>query len=246
MKPCLITSTLVFAIWGWLGGCTPSGTGGSGHSGPPAAVTLDRDPHFHMLFENSLVRAWLLELKPGESTYLDNHHNDFLQIPIQSAWLARTSERAQPVPFWPEPNARFVRGGFRDVLKNTDPKTVVRIVEVEFFENVGTERCGPEAQTACSCWGDIGGIVHKIGCDVLQTDSLRVSQLESGTGLSGLPTLVIAITSAKIVDKASSPVRTIVLNPGESAWVDMKEQWIAGPDEHTDPKTVAIEFKVTR
>jgi hypothetical protein len=94
--------------------------------------------------------------------------------------------------------------------------------------------------------GDIGGIVHKIGCDVLQTDSLRVSQLESGTGLSALPTLVIAVTSVKIVDKASSQVRTTILNPGETAWVDMKELWIAGPDEHTDPKTVAIEFKVTR
>ena len=243
MKRPLLASIVVIAAWGWPAACVSAGTGGSSQSGPTSVVAIDQDPHFHKLFENPRVRVWLLELGPGESTYLHHHLNDFLQIPLQSAWLAHATERAQPVPFWPEPNARFIRGGFAHVLKNTDPKTLARIVEVEFLENVGVKRCGPEAQIACFCWGDIGGIIRQIGCGVLETDNLRVNQLQTGNGLSTLPTLVVAITNARIVGTASSQVRAMVLNPGQVAWVDTKGQSIAGPDEHSNPRTVTIEFK---
>jgi hypothetical protein len=212
-------------------------------------VDVSQDPHFRMLMENSRVRVWLLELRPTEKTGLVYRAHDFLQIPLQEAWLSTSIERKQPIPFWIEKKARFVRGSFAQIVQNTDPRTVAQMIEIEFIDNVGVERCGPEAQVSCGCLGASGGIVRIFSCGVLETDNVRISQLENfggdKLGLSVVPTLVVAIDPVKIQATVTSLDVKLILAPGEVGWINTEGQSLQSLDQHSQAKAVTVEFKVS-
>jgi hypothetical protein len=177
-------------------------------------------------------------LGPDDKTNLVYREHDFLQIPLDEVWMSASIEGKQAVPFWSEKKPRFVRGGFSEVLQNTG-KIKARVVEVEFIKRVGLERCGPEAQISCSCWGAVGGIITQIGCTVLQTDDFTINQLETSpgqtVGLAVVPVLVMPIDSIKIQHSTR--------RPGEVLWVDKTAQTIESLDLHATVKAVTVEFR---
>ena len=245
--PTLCLLPVAFCITQILG--LAIGTSGDRANALPERVDVSQDPHFRMLMENSRLRVWLLELRPSEKTGLVCRADDFLQIPLQEAWLSTSIERRQPIPFWIEKKARFVRGSFAQIVQNTDPRTVARMIEVEFLDNVGVERCGPEAQVSCGCLGASGGIVRIFSCGVLETDNVRISQLENfggeKLGLSVVPTLVVAIDPVKIQATVPSSEVELILDPGEVGWIDKEGQSLESLDQHSRAKAVTVEFKVS-
>jgi hypothetical protein len=210
----------------------------------PQPVPLSGDPHFRLLLENNHVRVWALELRPNEKTKLVSRGHDFLQVPLNEGWLSVLIEGRQPVPLWAEKKVRFVRGGFSQTLQNGEPETL-RLVEVEFIQNVGVERCGPEAQVSCNCSGYSGGIVRINSCGVLETDDFAINQLENHgerLGLSIVPTLVVAIDPVRIQPFTAAEHAGLLLEPGQPVWVEKAGQSIQSGD-HSIAKAVTIEFK---
>jgi hypothetical protein len=210
------------------------------------AVSLSRDAHFRELTENTNVRVWMMELRPDEKTSLISRDHDFLQIPLDEGWLSTAIEGKQAIPFWVEKKPRFVRGGFAQTVQNTS-KAAIRVIEIEFIKSVGVERCGPEAQVSCGCWGTIGGIITSIGCRVLETDYVAISQLEVHpgvkVGLAVVPVLIAPIDTIQIQPITSSSDKGSVLPTGKVLWMDKAGQGIASSDEHATAKAVTIEFK---
>jgi len=177
---------------------------------------------FHVLQTRTFVCFWKTitcgcglsnygQMRRQNSSLARDH--DFLQVPLNEGWLSVLIEGRQPVPLWAEKKVRFVRGGFSQTLQNGEPETL-RLVEVEFIQNVGVERCGPEAQVSCNCSGYSGGIVRINSCGVLETDDFAINQLENHgerLRLSIVPTLVVAtdiylITSEHLVFVAASAI----------------------------------------
>jgi hypothetical protein len=201
-------------------------------------IQLSRDPHFRLLMENPSVRVWMMELGPDDKSNLVYREHDFLQIPLDEVWMSASIEGKQAVPFWSEKKPRFVRGGFSEVVQNTG-KIRARVVEVEFIRRIGVEKCGPEAQISCSCWGAVGGIITQIGCTVLQTDDFTINQLEANpgqkVGLAVVPVLVVPIDSIKTQQSTS--------RSGEVMWVDRTAQTIESLDQHATAKAVTVEFR---
>lgn len=210
-------------------------------------VPLSRDPHFQMIMENARVRVWILELRPNETTSLVSRDHDFLQVPLNEGWLSASIEGKQPVPFWVEKKARFVRGGFSQIVQNGEPKTVLRLLEVEFIQSVGVEQCGPEAQVSCGCFGSGQGILVIYSCGMLETDDVSIKQLENHgadkMGLSVAPALLVAVDSVKVQPMASSADAGLILKPGEVLWVDKPVQTIESLDQNATAKGVTVEFK---
>jgi hypothetical protein len=207
------------------------------------SIPLSGDPHFRLLLENHRVRVWTLELRPNEKTKLVFRDHDFLQIPLNEGWLSVSIEERQPVPLWAEKRARFVRGGFSETVQNRESETS-RLVEVEFTQNVGVERCGPEAQVSCNCSGSSSGIVHILSCGILETDDFAINQLENHgerLGLSIVPALVVAIDPLKIQSFAAEHAE-LLLEPGHAVWVEKAGQSIQSRDRSI-AKAVTIEFK---
>lgn len=220
-----------------------------GEKSAAGRVSLSQDPHFRMLMENAMVRVWLLELQPDEKTGLVYQAHNFLQVPLREAWLSTSIEGRQPIPFWAEKKARFVGGGFSQVLQNSS-KSPVRIVEIELMKEIGVERCGPEAEVSCGCLGASAGVGRILRCGVLETDAVAINQLESHANdkqaLSTIPTLVVAIDSVKIAPMDSYGEEGLNLEPGEIVWVDKAVQGVQGLDRQSTAKSVTIEFKKPR
>jgi len=215
-----------------------------GDASAPKTVEISRDPHFRLLMENTSVRVWMMELRPNEKTNLVSRNHDFLQISLDEGWMSTSIEGKPAIPFWVEKKPRFVRGGFSQVVQNTS-KIIARVIEVEFIEAVGVERCGPEAQVSCGCWGAVAGIISPIGCRVLETDYVAISQLEAHPGERlGLvaPALVVSIDSIRI-QHASNGEAALIVRPGEVLWMDKTAQPIESLDLHATAKAVTIEFK---
>lgn len=210
-------------------------------------VRLARDKHFRMLMEGAKVRVWILELGPNERTALVHRDHDFLQVPLNEGWLSTSMEGRQPVPFWVEKKARFVRGGFSQIVQNTDPKALVRLVEVEFTKSIGVERCGPEAQVSCGCFGASAGIFRIFSCGILETDDVSINQFENQEAdkltLQVAPVLVVAVNPVKIQPLASGASAGVILKPGEVLLVDKPTQTIESLDPLANVKAVTVEFK---
>jgi hypothetical protein len=218
----------------------------SGDAHGSGRVELSGDPHFRLILENTSVRVWMMELRPAEKTNLVARDHDFLQVPLDEGWMSTAIEGKPPVPFWVEKKPRFVRGGFAQIVQNTG-KIVVRVIEVEFIQSMGAERCGPEAQVSCACWGAVGGIAIQIGCRVLETDDVAISQLEAHrgekVGLPVVPVLTVPIDAIQIQPMSSSRDTALVLKPGKVLWVDKANQSIESLDQRATAKTVTVEFK---
>lgn len=124
---------------------------------------------------------------------------------------------------------------------------MLRLVEVEFIQSVGVERCGPEAQVSCGCFGSGQGILVIYSCGVLETDDVSIKQLENHgadkTGLSVAPALLVAVDSVKVQPMASSAVAGLTLKLGEVLWVDKPAQTIESLDQNATAKAVTVEFK---
>ena len=214
----------------------------------PERLEVSQDLHFRMLMENSRVRVWLLELRPGEKTGLVYRAHDFLQVGLQDASLSTSLDDRQALPYGIEKKARFVRGGFAQIVQNTDPETLVRRVEIEFMESIGVERCGPEAQVPCGCQGSGVGYVLIYACGVLESNRVRITLFEAEGlgmrhGLSTIPSLVVAISPTRVGGAVGSSDVGSVLNPGEVAWISESGRTLRGQDEHSSPKAVTVEFK---
>jgi hypothetical protein len=207
-------------------------------------VQRSRDPNFRLLMENPSLRVWMMELRPGEKTSLVSRDHDFLQVPLDEAWMSASIEGKQAVPFWVEKKPRFVRGDFSQVVQNNS-KIIVRVIEVEFIKSIGVERCGPEAQVSCGCWGAVGGIISPIGCRVLETDYVAISQIEAHPGERlglAVPALIVSMDPINIRTTGNEGAALIV-RPGEVRWMDKIAQTIESLDQHATAKVVTVEFK---
>jgi hypothetical protein len=218
-------------------GVPAGGVSGMGHSGPDWVASLSQDRHFKKVLENAAVMVWQLELNPGESTLLDRYGHDFLEVVIQSGSMSMADERGHLTPLLLKPGALLIRGGFAQVLKNTDQNARFRGVFVEFRSPLGAERCGPEAPAMCPG----GGVVRHLSLGIVETDHLYARRYFMGASVH-LPELVIAIKPARLVASGVS-AGTRLLKAGEVAWLTSGVESVQGPDPSAIVDFVGVEFK---
>ncbi len=222
------------------GGGVPSAhLSAMGHSGPDWVAALFQDSHFHKILENGAVIVWQLKLHPGESTLLDRYGYDFLEVVIQSGSMSMADELGHATPLPLRPGVRLIRGGFAQVLKNTDEKTPFYGVLVEFRSPLGAERCGPEAPVLCPSGGDFSGTLRHHALGIVETAHLCGRRYLMGTRLCS-PVLIVAIQPARLVTSSGS---IQVLDAGQAAWLTSGEESMQATASSAIVDFVGIEFK---
>src|SRR5450432_1234537 len=69
-----------------------------GQEGPSAAILdLSKEPHHKLLFENSQVRAFRMELQPGEATLPHRHEHPYAYLSLQPLTIANEVRGRPPV-----------------------------------------------------------------------------------------------------------------------------------------------------
>lgn len=123
-----------------------------------AAPVPDAEVPRKELFHNDHINAFLLELKPNESTPMHMHDRDFLTVYVTGGQIRQTEFGHGPSnQRIPQGTVRFRSAGFAHAIQNESPQSF-RSVVVEFAlpqgktEKVGAKNshyCNPGSETTC-------------------------------------------------------------------------------------------------
>jgi oxalate decarboxylase/phosphoglucose isomerase-like protein (cupin superfamily) len=186
-------------------------------------VEITAEPHHHPALENAYVRAFTVEIPPGEATLLHRHRHDYVYVNLGAAQISNQVEGKPLVTAkLQDGQTVFVEGGMAHVVRDL-AATPFRNVTVEFLQDE-KERAAPPPK-----WDEerdlhiLEGGTQDI---MFVKDGVRVSEIDLQPG--GMmpkhhhagPHLVVAVTDlnlqSEIVGKGVLPV---ALKPGEVKWV---------------------------
>ena len=232
----------------------------------PTAVPIPKEPHHHLVLENSYVRVFRVNIPAHDATLLHQHDVPYVYVALGPADVSNAVQG--------KPEARLVmvdgqvgysRGGFAHIAR-TDSGLV--------FNNVTIELLHPQGEPRNLCEKIIDGPLN--GCQnssssTLPPDSplralakalaikqlfeteeifvtshsiaLKQSYSESGSQPSRL--LVVDEGSELQVDMPGEPSKSV--GGGEALWFEAGKKWtIVTPGPHKLTRFLLIQFKRSR
>lgn len=110
---------------------------------PPAgpAVEVSQEPHHHFLFQNELVRAYLVEIAPRDSTQLHHHATDYIAISLgHSDVESITAKGASQQMISQDGDTRAFQAGVTHVVRNLAEKPFFT-ADIEVLQNTTANAC---------------------------------------------------------------------------------------------------------
>jgi quercetin dioxygenase-like cupin family protein len=204
------------------------------------------EPHHHMVLGNGYVRAFRVEIPPGQATLLHRHRHDYVYVSLGAGQISNQVEGKPPVTTkLQDGQTTFVEGRMAHVVRDL-AATPFRSVTVELSEDEKARQSPPPK------WDEERGLQILEGGtkDILFVkDGVRVSEVDLQPG--GMiprhhhagPHLVIAVTDLDLQsDVVGKGVSKVILKAGGV-------KWAAGGLTHTlmnvsrEPaKFIALEF----
>lgn len=191
-------------------------------------VALNAEPHHHLLFENTYVRAWGFGIHGHDATLLHNHDLPYFGVAVGEA------DFVNAVAGKPEAHAKladgqisYSKGGFAHLVR-TETDTPFRNFTIELLKPQGAarNRCAKVlADGALDC--PTGGATPLAAATTLafETDEVAVQtgELSHAVAISGADAkqahLVAALDKAELsVEVAGQPAKK--LHGGEAMWLD--------------------------
>jgi quercetin dioxygenase-like cupin family protein len=106
----------------------------------PAAVPVSKEPHHHLVLENSYVRAYYVDVAPHESTLRHRHDLPYFAVLLSGGGpAAAQSGGSQPQQSFQAPRAIFSPGGISHAVSNPGD-TPFRNVTIELLHPQGAVR----------------------------------------------------------------------------------------------------------
>src|SRR5271165_7414871 len=194
-----------------------------------APVDTAKEPHHHLMVDNTYVRAFRFSLPAGESTLLHAHDEPYLAVSLGAA------EFANDVAGKPE-----ARGKTADGQVNYSPGGFAHLVKADAgvpFNNVTIELLHPQGEPRNLCEKIVPGDVGS--CDLsgdqpsaaiatrplFETDEVRVDSVvvrRAGDIVDkphALRGLLIAVSGTPVQVARVPGVMTQVLHAGEMLWL---------------------------
>ncbi len=144
---------------------TPSATSEATQS--PAPIPLAEEHHHHLVFENSYVRVYYVEIPPHDATLLHTHSLPYISFPPTGAGDASAPPAAGPSRFTGF-RANYTLGGFSHIVTNSSDRTM---------RNVAVELLRPQGTVHNLC--DFALKDEPAGCEALSTIGTPVQSIPS-------------------------------------------------------------------
>lgn len=146
-------------------------------------IPMREEGHHHLIFQNSYVNVFFVEIPPGESTL--RHHHDLPYVSIQPGGADATPTRPGP------PRIGYAAGNLTHAVTNSG-KTTQRNIAVELVRPQGTvrDRCAAIVadQRPQVCEDDTLNASHPTRrTPLLETDEILVESWELAPGASTPP-----------------------------------------------------------
>jgi hypothetical protein len=183
------------------------------------AVPVTNEPHHHLAYSNSNVRAFQVEVPPHSSTLLHRHDVDYIWLALGDADVVNAvAEQPEARIKVSDGSVHYTRGGFAHVARN-DTDSPFRNVTIEILQTQTNAQniCGevlPGAPLGCR-GADIDSARKYKGTTVrpeFSTDQMRVLTLQLAPGAkftvskSKTPPVLVAFDGTEAQALVSVPV----------------------------------------
>jgi quercetin dioxygenase-like cupin family protein len=187
-----------------------------------AEVELTAEPHHRLALENSYVRAFKVEVPPGQATLMHVHHHDYVYVVLGPAEISNQVEGKPAVQIkLQDGETHALDGGFAHIARDVG-STPFRNITIELLQDEQARKSPPPK------WDEDRGLQILDGGtkDIMFVkDGVRVSETELRPG--GMipkhhhagPHLVVAVTDLTLrSDVVGKGVSTIELKAGDIKW----------------------------
>jgi len=240
MKPRFVAALVAFAV-------IPLFAQKKAPNQAPSEVEITSEPSHHLVFENSYVRAFQVEVAPHTATLMHRHRHDYVFVTLGLSEVSNEVEGKPPVTLkLQDGETRFTPGNFAHIARNL-ANTPFRNVTIELLQDEKAHSSPPAP------WDEDRGlhVLHGGTREILFVqDGVRVSEVE--LQIAGVlpkhhhtgPELVVAITDLVLrSDVAGQGASNVEMKAGDVTWE-------AGGLTHTitnvgkqGAKLVTLEFK---
>ena len=232
MKPKLSASLvaliafLAVSIWPQTQGPGVPAGGVSSSIGHEAdfVVTMDREPHHHLVLQNQYIRVFKVEIPPHSATLIHQHSSDHVSVTIGDSSIESDVTQKPPEKLeLKDGDIRFTNGGFAHSVKNLSDRPF-RNVDVEFLTSAALTTTGSCSVSraginACQWLGSMprpgARITHSYDLSVAATDkqvAIGGSLREDGFNLG----LLIVMLSHAVQQRSR---RNEPVHPGDIFWI---------------------------
>jgi quercetin dioxygenase-like cupin family protein len=213
-----------------------------------AEVEITAEPHHHLVLENPYVRAYSVEVPPGQATLMHHHRHDYVFVTLGDTHVSNEVERWKPIELTiKDGETRFAPGDFAHIARNL-AKTPFRNVTIEFMQDAETRKSPYH-------WDEERAlhVFDKGTQDVIFVkDGVRVSEFELQPGGSvpshhhGGPVLMVAVSDIDLRNaiQGQSPSAT-KLKSGEMKWSNASYTHSVTNIGKTTARFVSLEFPPT-
>jgi quercetin dioxygenase-like cupin family protein len=200
---------------------------GVGLAAQSGEVDITREPHHHLIFENTLVRVFDVKVPPSETTLIHRHNHDYVYVTLGAADLDNRVEGKPPARVQlHDAETRFLAGNFAHAVRDL-ASTPFRNITIELLQDATTGN--PSSPWDSGKNEDRSLQILNRGTQqvLFVKDAARVSEIELQPGGAipchhhNGPHLVVAVTDVDVrSDVEGKGTATLHLNVGETKWVD--------------------------
>jgi quercetin dioxygenase-like cupin family protein len=187
----------------------------------PSEVEITSEPNHHLVFQNTYVRVFQVEVAPNSATLMHRHRHDYTFVTLGPSQISNEVEGKPPVTLnLHDGETRFAPGNFAHRARNL-ADTPFRNVTIEFLR---------DEKESSSKWDEDRGlhVLHGGTQEVLfVNDGVRVSEVELQT--AGVlpkhhhpgPRLLVAVTDLVFRDDVvGKPASNIEMKSGDVKWLE--------------------------
>jgi hypothetical protein len=215
----------------------------------PVAVPIPKEPHHHLVLENSYVRVFRVSVPAHESTLLHQHDVPYVYVALGPADVINAVQgKPEAHLTMADGQVGYSRGGFAHIARNESGTP---------FNNVTIELLRPQGEPKNLCDkvvpGDPGPCFHETRLNSytnspsFETDGIKVFSLEMQpkAGVQDVPEtdiLVVALDQAELtVQILGKP--EIKLSGGNSLWLSRRTSQTIRNASDRPSRFLSIAFK---
>ncbi len=185
-------------------------------------VEITSEPHHHLVLQNSYIRAFLVNIPPGQSTLMHRHQHDYIYVVLGPSEISNQVEGKPAVQTkLQDGETHAVDGGFSHQVR-TVSSTPFRNVTIELLQDAQARNTPPAKWDEERALHILDGGTEDV---MFVKDGVRVAETELQPGgmthketYAG-PRLTVAITDLVLQrDVVGKGTATITLKAGEINW----------------------------
>jgi len=190
----------------------------------PAAVTLDKEAHHHLVLKNKTVKVFEIDLAPRDAMLMHRHDHDEISVVIGAATTVRTTPgTADILTISKTGDIGFTRGGWVHSVRNIG-QTAYQSVLIDLLSTQTGARnlCGAQVKDMPTNCPAMAADANAPRADLPQfeTDQVRVTLTRIRPGqqaMLGEPDrtdLIVAIDEAVVANRKMPPGGTLWIARG--------------------------------